>query len=68
MKENGNVEKPESVTQGHLEYLDSMRESGKINMYGAGPYLLRDFGVSRKEAREILDFWMKSFAVRHGER
>lgn len=49
------VERPAIVTDEHLEYLDELRESGVTNMYGAGPYLVREFGVTRNESHEILN-------------
>jgi len=42
-------------------YLNALRDSGVTNMFGAGPYLERDFGISRREAMDILLEWMKSF-------
>lgn len=57
--------KPDIVTDEHLEYLDHLRESGVTNMYGAGPYLVEDFGVSRTESHVILKYWMDSFSDRH---
>jgi len=41
----------------HATYLMALRDSGVINMLGAGPYLQRDFGLSRYEAKGILDKW-----------
>jgi uncharacterized protein YciI len=57
--------KPEIVTDDHLAYLDMLRESGATNMSGAGPYVQREFSVDRKAAREIVLYWMESFAERH---
>ena len=62
------VERPAIVTEEHLEYLDDLRESGETNMYGAGPYLIEQFDVSREESYAILGYWMKTFAERHGSR
>lgn len=45
-----------------FEYLDALREAGTTNMYGAGPYLQEEFGLGRKEARELLRKWMKRFS------
>ena len=45
----------------YKEYLDKLRESGKTNMFGAGVYLEKEFGIGRKEAREILSEWMRTF-------
>ena len=42
-----------------LEYLDRLRESGVTNMFGATPYIVREFDISRKEASELLIKWMK---------
>lgn len=45
-------------------YLDDIRETGKINMFGAGPYLQDAFGLSRYEAKDIVLEWMNTFAER----
>jgi hypothetical protein len=45
----------------HKDYLDSLRESGTINMFGAGQYLIFEFGLEKQEARAILAEWMKTF-------
>lgn len=58
--------KPEKCTEKHLEYLDDLRESGKTNMYGAAPYLQKEFpGLNDREAREVLTYWMETFDERH---
>ena len=59
------IERPEVVTDEHLEYLDDLRESGVTNMYGAGAYLEIDFEINEKEAWIVLSYWMKSFSERH---
>ncbi len=46
-------------------YLDNIRETGAINMFGAAPYLQDAFGLSRHEARDILLEWMDTFSERH---
>ncbi len=53
--------RPTIVNDEHLVYLDELRESGVTNMYGAGTYLSRDFGVTRNESHEILGYWMETF-------
>ena len=45
----------------HKAYLDALRESGVTNMFGAGPYLVAEFGLTSREAREILAEWMRTF-------
>jgi len=48
-------------------YLDSLRESGATNMFGAAPYLRREFGMSMDCARDMLTVWMQTFRERHPE-
>jgi hypothetical protein len=49
----------------YYEFLDELRESGETNMFGAGPYLREEFGLGKREAREIVSSWMETFAERH---
>lgn len=41
-----------------FEYLDAIRDSGAINMWGASEYLRPAFGLSKIEARAVLLEWM----------
>ena len=59
------IERPDIVTDKHLEFLDELRESGDTNMFGATPYVRHEFNINRKEASEILGYWMDSFSERH---
>lgn len=60
------MEKPKSLIEDHLIFLDDLRESGVTNMFGARPYLLDKFPkLTEKEALEILSYWMKTFSKRH---
>jgi len=45
----------------YYNFLNSLRDTGVTNMFGAAPYLVDVFGVSRAEAQEILFQWMLSF-------
>ena len=50
--------------QKYFDYLDRLRESGETNMWGAVPYLQREFpelGFDKERAREIHSAWMTSF-------
>lgn len=58
-------ERPAIVEDDHLDYLDELRESGVTNMFGAAPYLEDEFGLSRKEAGQVLVYWMQTFSERH---
>ena len=44
-----------------FDFLEDLKESGQINMFGAGPVLQEVFGLNKYEAREILADWMKSY-------
>jgi hypothetical protein len=46
----------------YFDYLVELRDSGETNMYGAAPYIQREFGISRTEARKILVAWIDSFS------
>jgi len=43
------------------EFLLELRDSGEINMFGAGSYLQEEFGMTRYEAKDALLEWMQSF-------
>lgn len=52
----------------YFEFLDSLRESGATNMFGAAPYLQEAFGLSRQEARNIFLEWIDTFDKRQQEK
>ena len=56
-----NTNRPEIVTDRHLEYLDNLRKRGSINMFGAAVYLAGAFGLTKPECKEILLYWMDTF-------
>ena len=45
----------------YFGYLNDLRESGVTNMWGAGEYLVEEFGIDAAEAKEILVEWIKTF-------
>lgn len=47
------------------KYLDELRERGVCNMWGAGAYVQKVFGVSERDANDSLGVWMDSFEERH---
>jgi len=47
------------LTQEHHDYLISLRDSGETNMWGAAPYIEREFCVSYVEAKNILLEWIR---------
>jgi hypothetical protein len=59
-------EMPEFCTIEMLEYLDDVRESGVINMYGAAIYVTMEFPeLSKKQCNDVLLHWMETFEDRH---
>jgi hypothetical protein len=42
-------------------YLCALRDSGVVNMWGAGPYLEERFDMPRAEAKQALLDWIASF-------
>jgi len=51
--------------EGMFAYLDALRESGMVNMFGAGPHLAQEFGLGQREAVKVLAEWMWTFSERH---
>lgn len=45
----------------HWIYLERLRRSGVVNMYGAAPYVENEFDVSHEEARAIVADWMRNY-------
>jgi len=52
----------EGVVKDMHTFLDALRDSGVTNMFGAAPYLQNEFGLDKKEAREVLANWTQSFS------
>ncbi len=56
------------VKEDVFEFLDDLRESGDTNMYGARPYILKEFPqLEKQEAKDLLMEWMCTFEERHKE-
>ena len=49
------------TTNKYWIFLENLRRSGVVNMYGVGSYLEFEFGVDRREARRILVDWMTNY-------
>ena len=52
------------VQEDYLKYLDELRDSGTTSMFGAAPYLERQFNLPISEARKVLAYWMETFSER----
>jgi spore maturation protein SpmB len=48
----------ENNTATMFRFLNQLRASGSMNMFGASPVLAEAFGISSKEARVVLAHWM----------
>jgi hypothetical protein len=58
--------RPEFVEDRHLEYLDTLRETGVTNMFGARPWLMNAFEeLTKEQAGAVLSYWMHTFSDRH---
>jgi len=55
------VKLDETMKDDVYTFLNDIRESGETNMFGATPYIQREFGIEKKEARAWLSSWMKDF-------
>jgi len=44
-----------------FDYLEELRKSGVTNMFGATPYLMREFDLEKRHAKNLLIKWMESY-------
>ena len=47
-------------------WLDDLRDSGLVNMFGAYPLLAEAFSIPKPLARQVCTTWAQSFDQRHG--
>jgi hypothetical protein len=60
--EEGTQSRPLFCTNEHLRWLDDLRESGRVNMFGARPLLNEEFTeLTDDQAGAVLGYWMTSF-------
>ena len=45
----------------HKDFLNGLRDSGGINMFGAAPVLADAFDIDLKDAVDILSEWMRQY-------
>ena len=58
-------QRPSFCAEDHLDYLDELRDSGEINMWGAAEYLELNFALTREEAAAIWAYWTRTYKERH---
>lgn len=55
-----------SITRDELisafRYLDNLRASGAVNMFGASPALANFMGLETPQARDVFKLWMHTFS------
>ncbi len=57
------------ITQEEVSaYLDLVRETGQVNMFGAGKYVEDEFNVTKQQAKEFLISWMNNFGKEQNEK
>lgn len=49
----------------YLLFLDEIRDSGKINMFGAPGVMQAMFDMSKKDAMAVVTTWMDTYTLRH---
>lgn len=59
------IECPPQYLEEVLQYLDELRASGETNMFGARPYLQKEFEMTKQQATKFLSFWMQTYSARH---
>jgi len=45
----------------YFKFLDELRETGSINMFGAPAVLREEFGLSKAESYEVFKAWTEQF-------
>ncbi len=51
----------EPDTEDVFTFLNVLRESGETNMFGAGPWIMKEFDVDHTIASRLLGEWMEQF-------
>lgn len=49
------------TTNKYWIFLENLRRSGQVNMFGATPFLVESFDIDSHEARRILSDWMQNY-------
>ena len=44
-----------------FQFIDQLRASGAVKLFGASPHLAEAFGLPKAEARAITAEWMRTF-------
>lgn len=55
------IEKPIMYNESIAIYLTQLRDSGKINMLAAAPFIMSEFNMTRRDSIECLKYWIHTF-------
>lgn len=61
MSDNANAISVDNQTMEYYLFLNRLRESGKVNMFGAKEVLIEFFDLSPQAAHDLVTGWMKWF-------
>ena len=50
-----------------FRFLDDLRGSGVTNMFGATPWIMENFHITKYDANRFLIKWMETFSERHAQ-
>lgn len=55
-------DQPEYAKQEHFDFLEELRRSGLVNMWGARTNLMKEFpSLSAGQALNVLTYWMENY-------
>jgi hypothetical protein len=54
------MERPEFVTDEHLEFLNVLRKSNLCNMFEAPVHLRTVYGLSMRDAKAVFQYWAET--------
>jgi hypothetical protein len=54
----------DNINQEIFEFLDDLRETGQMNMFGAAPLIREVFGITRRRSQIVLSEWMCGHTAR----
>jgi len=47
----------------YFQILDAIRDSGKMNMYGAPSWLVENCDLTKDQAKEVFTAWTETFRI-----
>ena len=45
----------------YFAYLEDLRDSGEVNMWASSQFLEKEFGLSRRESKDVFLAWIRTF-------